>query len=142
PGESLVLDPGIPDVNYVWGDGSTGMTFTITEPGEILLTVSNACGADTDTIIVTEDPNGPVLDLGPDISLCEGESVVVAPGINGVQYLWHDGSTGPSIEITQTTTVVLQVSNACGMDTDTLDVLVSGSSPQIDLGGDLLLCDG
>jgi gliding motility-associated-like protein len=103
--------------------------------------VSNSCGISTDTITVTEDPDGPALDLGPDISVCEGESVVVAPGVNGVQYLWQDGSTSPVFTATSTTQVILQISNACGVATDTIEVEISGLPPVVDLGPDRLLCD-
>jgi gliding motility-associated-like protein len=141
PGETVVLDPGLTGVMYLWNDGSTGNTYTVTDQGLVILTVSNSCGMSSDTITVTEDLGGPSLNLGPNISVCEGASVVVAPGINGVQYLWQDGSTTPVFTATISTQVILQISNACGVATDTMNVTISGTPPVVDLGPDLLLCD-
>jgi gliding motility-associated-like protein len=82
------------------------------------------------------------LDLGPDIEECEGETVVIAPGVGGVQYLWQDGSTTQTFITSVSTTVILEIQNGCGMATDTLEVIISGTPPTVDLGADQLLCDG
>jgi PKD repeat protein len=61
-GTSLILNPGSFVGNYLWQDGSTGQTFTVTTPGTYWVQVSNAQGcASGDTIevgncVATPDP--------------------------------------------------------------------------------------
>jgi hypothetical protein len=142
PGDIITISPGLPGVNYVWQDGSTAQTFTATQAGTIILTVSNDCGSASDTLIITENTNGPQVDLGPDILECEGSVVTLNAGISGVSYLWQDGSTTPEYQTDVSGIFILQVSNSCGMDQDTIDLEISGVAPQLDLGLDTLLCEG
>ena len=142
PGEVITIAPGISDVDYLWHDGSMGNSFTTTEAGTIALIVSNACGADTDTLTITENSQGPQVDLGDDINACEGESVTLSAGTLGVDYLWQDGSTDAEFTVTVSGTYILQVSNACGMDSDTVVVSITGTIPFPSLGPDTTLCEG
>jgi gliding motility-associated-like protein len=93
-------------------------------------------------MIITENTNGPLVDLGPDILECEGTVVTLNPGISGVSYLWQDGSSTPEYMTSVSGTFILQVSNSCGMDKDTVNVEISGVAPQPDLGLDTLMCEG
>ncbi len=142
PGEIITLNPGIPGVNYLWQDGSTGSSFQVTQEGLITLTISNTCGVATDSIRITTSTMGPVVDLGPDISACEGTVVTIPAGINGVSYQWQDGSTGNSYVTSVSGTFILQVSNLCGVDKDTINVDITGTPPVPFLGNDTTLCHG
>jgi hypothetical protein len=142
PGEVVILDPELNGVSYLWQDGSTASTFTVDQTSQIILAVSNSCGIAIDTVNVTEDSTGPVLELGPDISVCEGETVLLDPGINGVSYLWQDGSTNSTLLVTSSSMIVLQISNACGMSTDSINVVISGLAPELELGPDIVVCEG
>lgn len=142
PGDAVTLNPGINDVTYQWQDGSSNTTYTVDQSGEIILSIENACGVATDTVKVSVSTTGPVLDLGPDISVCEGETVLINPAINGVMYQWQDGSTGSSLAVNVSTTIVLEISNSCGSAADTMLVEIDGVAPVVDLGMDILLCDG
>ncbi|MFZ1677207.1 MAG: gliding motility-associated C-terminal domain-containing protein [Saprospiraceae bacterium] len=142
PGEVITLDPGIQNVTYLWQDGSTDTFFLADHDQTVMLTISNVCGSSSDTLIVFTSTNGPDVDLGPDIVACEGESVTVMSDITGVDFLWQDGSSGSSYTTTSSAVISLQVSNACGMDSDTIMVDVHGAPPLPDLGPDSTLCDG
>ncbi|HZV68451.1 MAG TPA: hypothetical protein VFG10_02875, partial [Saprospiraceae bacterium] len=142
PGETIIISPDIPDVTYLWQDGSTGSIYQTSQQGSINLTISNSCGTTRDTIEITESTNGPQLDLGPDLKACEGESVTIPAGILGVSYTWQDGSTNDQFVAAVTGTYHLTVQNLCGTDSDTIDVVISGTSPVTDLGPDTTLCVG
>ena len=129
PGEVIVLDPDIVGVNYLWQDGSTGPQLNITQQGLVILTVFNECGSDTDSLVITESTNGPQLDLGPDLVACEGATISIPANIGGVNYLWQDGSTDDIYIATASGTYILEVSNLCGADRDTIVVDISGRSP-------------
>ena len=142
PGELIVVDPGISNVNYLWQDGSTGPTFSTTQQATIILAISNSCGTSMDTLEIIENNQGPTVDLGPDILACEGETITVSAGVLGVNYLWQDGSTASTFSTSQSDMLILEVSNNCGTDTDTVIVDIQGQVPTPNLGADTLLCEG
>ena len=142
PGEVITINPGIPNVTYLWQDGSTLDTFQTTQQETIILTISNSCGTATDTLEVFESTQGPQVDLGQDIQACEGDAVLIPSGISGVTYLWQDGSTDPDFTTTFSGQFILQVSNNCGTDADSILVDISGVPPTPSLGADTTLCDG
>jgi hypothetical protein len=134
PGEIINVNPGIPNVDYVWHDGSINNTYQSTQQESIILTISNDCGSSTDTLEIIESTQGPQVNLGPDIQACEGLVVNIPSGISGVNYFWQDGSTDPDFTTTQSGMFILQVSNNCGADVDTINVDISGVPPVTSLG--------
>ncbi len=142
PGEILIINPGISGVTYLWHDGSTASQYSISTPGTVALTISTVCGSSSDAVVIFESTDGPQLDLGPDILACENESVILAPAISGVSFMWQDGSTLSTLTVSTSGTYSLTVSNSCGQDTDTVMVEISGTAPMPDLGLDTTLCDG
>ena len=140
PGEVLTFNPGIPDVQYVWQDGTTATSYSTMQTGLITLTISNACGTSTDSSLITESTDGPQLDLGPDVFGCEGSMVTIQSGITGVTYSWQDGSANPFFQVVDDAVLTLQIANACGMDEDTIVVRFI-APPYTDLGPDTVLCD-
>ena len=142
PGEVITLDPGLSNVDYLWQDGSTDTIYQATQPGNIILTVSNQCGSDTDSLDIILTTDGPQVNLGPDVLACEGEVVQLMSDISGVDYLWQDGTTSSSLLTSTSGIFILQVSNNCGMDMDTVVVEIEGTAPGTDLGIDTTLCEG
>jgi len=54
----IILDAGEGNSDYdiEWQDGSSGITYIVTTEGTYYITVSNNCGTDSDTIIISECP--------------------------------------------------------------------------------------
>ncbi len=142
PGESITLSPGISGVNYLWQDGSTATSFNATLPGFVILTLSNSCGSAIDSMEIIANTNGPQVHLGNDVSACIGDVVMLTSDVLGVNYLWQDGSTTVDFSTNVSGTFILQVSNACGVDADTVVVDISGLPPAPSLGPDTILCEG
>lgn len=142
PGELILIDPDVDMVTYQWHDGSTNATYSTSQAEQIILIISNACGNTSDTLEIIESTTGPQIDLGDDINICEGSSVTIQSGVLGVDYLWQDGSTGPEFTTDQSMSVILEVSNNCGVARDTVEVDVSGTIPTPDLGPDTMVCEG
>ncbi|MEM7036473.1 MAG: gliding motility-associated C-terminal domain-containing protein, partial [Bacteroidota bacterium] len=110
---------------YLWSNGSADSSITIGSTANISLTVtdSNACmGADT---VLIEQFALPVVDLGPDSSLCFGDMMVLDAG-NYVTYLWSNGAQGASIEIDSAGLYFVQVTdqNGCSNTSNMVDVTV------------------
>ncbi|HLF63538.1 MAG TPA: gliding motility-associated C-terminal domain-containing protein [Saprospiraceae bacterium] len=151
PGETVTLTITEPNVDILWhaSTGSAASDTTSTNPefsldtsGLITATISNACGSASDSVLVSLLDAAPSLDLGADQSLCPGETISFDPGINDVEYLWQDGSHGTSFQTTQSGTIILTISNDCGSATDTVIIIEDTNGPQVDLGPDLLACEG
>jgi len=65
----------------------------ITDSGNYRCIVYNLFSSETsDNAIITVNPL-PVIDLGDDTSICQGESITFDPGSGYSSYLWQDGST-------------------------------------------------
>lgn len=52
PGQVLVLTPGNSDMPYVWQNGSTEPSFTVTEPGIYSVSINHECGMVRDEVII------------------------------------------------------------------------------------------
>ena len=52
-GQTVLLAVTNVDATYVWQDGSTNPTFTVTDPGVYSVTVTNPCGTGSDEIEIT-----------------------------------------------------------------------------------------
>ena len=136
---SIVLDASYDDATYQWQDGSTNQTFVASETGTYWVEVANGCGIDRDTVTITiEAP--PLADLGEDQLLCDTNSIIFDATQDGVSYLWQDGTTNPTFVAVVTGVYWVTVENACGIDQDTVSVIIE-SPPIIDLGEDQTLCD-
>ena len=71
-------------------------------------------------------PNAPVLDLGPDVVLCQDSTVVFNAGSGFFSYLWSDGSTGASLAATLPDYYWVEVTDECGFkQRDTVLLTVS-----------------
>lgn len=137
-GDSIVLDVSIPNATYLWQDGSTDSSYSVTQQGIYFVTVtSNNCSA-TDSIIVNYYP-AITTHLGNDTSFCPGDSLLLDATETNVSYLWQDGSTMSTYTATQADTFWVVVStNYCSI----IDSIVIDHYPipQIDLGNDTTLC--
>ena len=142
PGEVFIMDPGLSGVSFVWQDGSTNPAYQATTGGTYIVTVSTVCGSESDTLVLTESTNGPMVDLGPDVEACEGEIVTIASGISGVQYVWQDGSTQSVLSVAVPGLYSVTVTNLCGVDMDTVEVVYHPLPPGQELGPDTSLCEG
>ncbi|MDY0343810.1 MAG: T9SS type A sorting domain-containing protein [Lentimicrobium sp.] len=93
-----------------------------------------------------ENLNNLIVDLGPDMEICEGEEVELSPEVKGgtppYTYTWSTGETTPSITVSpsETTTYIVGVMDSemrFMMDEITLNVI---PFPQMKLGADTLIC--
>ena len=141
-GGQLTLDAGNPGSSYIWSTGDTSQTITVGTTGSYSVSVqdSNGCPA-FDAINVTVNPN-PVVNVGPDRFICDGDTACLSVGTGGINCVWSNGSTVPTICISTggTYTVTCTDNNMCsGSDT----VIVTVNPPVIvDLGPDQDGCTG
>ena len=127
---------------------SNSFSFPATTNTFVLMEASDGSGClATDTIQI--DVNGfPSVELGPDLELCEGESIELSVVQTNDAVTWRDlsgrlllsNSNNYSFTVTQDITIVAEQSNTCGLAKDTV-FIVAIPLPSLDLGPDLIVCE-
>ena len=142
-GGSIILDAGAGFTGYAWSNGATSQTISVSFPGQyfVVITDGNGC-EDSDTVNVTFFPE-PLVNIGPDVTLCDG----VAHTFNGppamTSYNWSTGGTGQNETITPIAagSISLTVTDANGCtNTDQADITLS-PAVTVNLGNDTTICD-
>jgi PKD repeat protein len=133
-GETVTLLPGITGAEYVWNDGSTQpfYVFAAQTPGvsEVSVEISAGTGCFVrDSVTITVLP-APEPDLGPDRSLCSGETVVLNSGVPEASYLWSTGEVSQTISVGQAGTYWVEVRLGECSSRDTV-VLTTPPAPNI-----------
>ena len=138
--QTMSLDATFPNSTYLWQDNSTAPTFNVNQTGTYSVAVTNNCGTASDNILVTIN-TAPILDLGPDLTICAGQTFALDATSPNATYVWQDNSTNPIFTVTQAGNynVVASVGNCSS--TDDVNVVVV-STPTINLGNDTVLCEG
>jgi gliding motility-associated-like protein len=114
PGDSLRLDVSQNfEVNYLWNTGDTLSELVVREPGWYKVTVSNSCGAKTDSILV-----GFINSAKPflqDTLICaeDTSALIAAPAIENGFYQWSTGDTAREIKAPATGNYRLSWGNRC-----------------------------
>jgi hypothetical protein len=66
----------------------------------------------------------PVVFLGNDTTILQGQTLILDAGNPGSDYLWSTGATTRTLPVSVTGTYSVNVSNFCGTDADTIEVSV------------------
>lgn len=130
-GQPAVLDAGNVGCSYLWNLGTTAQTLTVNNSGTYSVTITNATGCSTVSDAVVQLVQPPVVHLGPDSVLCEGETLVADAGNPGATYSWSNGATTRTISIRQPGTYTAQVSNGYCQRSDDITVNFNPSPVQM-----------
>jgi gliding motility-associated-like protein len=135
-------------VSYLWSNGATTSSISISAAGTYWVTVEDSCYIDTDSVTVTI-PAPFTFNFGPDQVLCSGESVVLNPNITApnIQYTWYSIPSSMPISTQSTYTVNtggtywLSATNDCEIIRDTI-VIWSPPALNFSLGPNQTICNG
>ena len=121
------------DYTFQWQDNSSDSLFSITQAGNYFVTVTDGfgCSVNSNTIQVTVDHFPSTASLGPDTSLCSGNSIALKHGNDpGNIYQWNDLSTNSSLPVTNSGqySVVVTNTNSC-VAKDTINITIVGQAP-------------
>ncbi len=129
PGENVTLTAN-PGQSYLWSDGSTSSTITVSSSGVYSVQVTNTdnCVAvSSNTNVNTLNAVATITAMGP-TQLCPGGNVVLAASA-GSAWLWSNGETTQNITVTQSGNYSVNVVNSNSCAALTLPVSVSFSTP-------------
>lgn len=114
--------------NIIQISDSSSMSYYWPLPGNHIIEVQalNDCGISpsrTLEIVVYEDP---VVNLGNDTTIYQGQTIILNAENPGCSYLWSTGDTTQSISVNQTGNYYATAENVCGSDYDDIfvDVIV------------------
>jgi len=142
PSEGLLpLFAGEGFIDYQWSNGISGSSWIYAvEPGIYWVTVTNQFGCvNTDSIEIY--PGLDTLpDLGPDQSICDGQTISLNPGTAYYSYLWSDGSSADHLDVATPGIYWVKVSNEWGCEASDSITVTYGLNPVLNLGEDLMLC--
>lgn len=121
-GAELFLDVTTEESNYSWQDGSTNPTYLIELPGKYKVDVTNYCNTVSDSLIVNYLSPPPQFSLGADTILCPFNELKLSVNIPNSTFIWQDGSTDSTFNVTSPGEYSLTVLNLCGEFKDSIRV--------------------
>lgn len=113
PNQPVTLAAGAGYSSYLWNTGETSQTITVTNPGSYWVNATSACGAEADTVVISNFPSVS-LSLGADRPLCIGESITLDAGPIKPR-LWSTGDTTRVLTVQTGGTYSVTVTDACGL---------------------------
>jgi gliding motility-associated-like protein len=108
-GENVLITSSSTYPSYLWSDGSTNSSLTVSNPGYYWLEVSAGCGLIRDSIFIGNFSTN--FSLGPDIEICPNSSATLSVGNTFSNPIWSNGAVSPSIQINQTDTISVIVTD-------------------------------
>jgi hypothetical protein len=134
-----VLNAGNTGATYLWDNGATTQTRTVSTYGTYYVTVSNAGCSKKDTIVISS-LTAPVVNLGADQALCAGSSIALNAQNTGATILWNTGATTSTIAVNTVGTYSVVVTNNLGCIAKDTVVITQNPLQTVNLGNDTAIC--
>jgi hypothetical protein len=141
-GETIILDAANEGATYSWNTGENTQSIEITASGTYSVLVTYASGCSVYDAISVIFYDSPVLELGSDISLCEGDTVLLDAENAGADFLWNTGETTQVISVSDPGEYIVLVTSAAGCSVSDTTHITVNAVPEVTLGDDFILCDG
>lgn len=126
---------GTPPNVTSWSTGASTDTVLNLGAGTYSLTVTDQTNCSAFAQVTLSDPAPTSVNLGPDVELCDGESVNLDAGLAG-SYIWSTGDTTQAITADVSGTYAVTITNAGGCNA-TDDIVVTVTPPfTVDAGED------
>ncbi len=134
PGDLIQLDASFAGATYAWQDGLTSATYDVLDAGNyaVIVTLDNCSAEDSVEIFPVDEVT---LDLGADVSICEGESVDLSTDVVADSYEWNTAEVAPLIEVSDAGEYTLEVTIDGCVFSESIEVFVD-ASPSFSLGPD------
>jgi len=141
-GVSYTMNAGNAGASYLWDNNSTAQTRTVNTSGTYFVKVTNSFNCSKrDTAVITYLVS-PIVNLGPDISVCAGDVVALDAGNPGNVFLWDNGSTQQIRNVLTSGTYNVKVTNAANCHGYDTVIVTVHALPVVNLGADRVICHG
>jgi PKD repeat protein len=140
-GGTATLDAGNPGSLYFWSNSTSSQTTTVSTSGIYAVNVLTQAGCSgMDTVVVTIN-NQPVVNLGPDTSICLA-TVILDAGNPGSTYSWSTSATSQSVTVGSGTYSVTATDPSGCADSDTITVTTNVPPVITATPGNVSICAG
>lgn len=120
PGKNVTINAGSNWDAVQWSSGQTTPSIIVTQPGTYSVNVTkNGCSNSTSATVNLIQM--PVVNLGPDVSICDGASVTLTAPVIGQ---WNTGAVTNSIQVTTAGKYSVTVHVGACVTSDSIDVRV------------------
>ncbi len=147
PGGSVTLSSVSTGSTFLWSNGATTQSITVSSSGNYAATITSAsgCAATTTPISVTTltAPTATIT-AGGVTSFCAGKTVTLTANV-GASYLWSNGATTQTVDIgtSGSYTVTVTQASGCSIASAATPVTVNAApSPVINTSGATTFCNG
>ena len=127
---------------YMWSNGATTQSIEVTEAGNynVIITDAEDCFGISANVIVTVNPGTtPTIELDSPNGFCEGGSVILTAS-EADSYLWSDGSTTQSIEVSENGEYTVTIPGICqSFTSDVYDLELNIYSPDLPTADDVTI---
>jgi len=134
--------------SYTWNNGVIGQSLVVTATGNYTVTgtTSDGCTATSvaQSVVVNGNPVATVTNSGSSV-LCSGQSTTLTAPSGMSSYVWSNGDTTQSIQVSAAGSYSVAVTNAsgCSASSSAVHIMVSAiTSPSITSNGPLAFCAG
>ena len=127
------------NISYLWSNGTPAASTAVSTPGVYTVTVSDIHGCTNSDSVHVLFNNTLHISLGPDTTICSGQSITLTPGAGFAHYSWNNGDTTAAILVTSTGTYAVSVSNGTCSSSDT--VVVGVHTHAITIGSNIVRCN-
>jgi hypothetical protein len=128
--DSLCMDAGAGMSTYNWNSGATTQVYCTNVTGTYWVEVMDVNGCHgMDTISISTNP-APAVNLGPNFTLCNGNSATIGVTPQGGQtYQWSTSASTPTIVVNTANTYSLTVSDLIGCSNTDAIVVTTANTP-------------
>lgn len=129
---------------YQWlPGGETSGNLIVTDSGTFSVIVwdRDFCSDTSASVTVQVFPQ-PMVDIGPDWDLCDGDTVTLDAGAGWASILWPDGSPAQTFDATFSGNFVVQVVDSNGCEDKDSALVTFHHPPDINLGPSQVVCAG
>jgi len=137
-GDSILLDAGPGRAWYVWSTGDTTQIIYVNQPGTYWVKAPDVHCIVYDTIQITWMDS---IEIGPNRSICPGDSILLDAGVGMNSYLWNNGATTQTIWVKNIGKYKVTVTQGACIFSDSLMVSFN-PAPNVYLGPDISICLG
>ncbi|MEI6124826.1 MAG: hypothetical protein WCQ95_14500, partial [Bacteroidota bacterium] len=132
----------LPGVGYAWTTNSISFTATAAQAGHNWIIFHSGSTGSSGLVSAFCCPNTVCsVNIGPDTTLCQGQTLTLNATTTGATYLWQNNSTNPTFTVTSAGTYWVRINvNGC-IASDTIHVTYS-ALPTPNLGTDTTICQG
>ena len=119
--------------SFLWNTNEQTQNITVTQSGTYTVTYTDGVGCTVSDQIEVDFGSGNVMvDLGPDQSLCDGETIVLDAGPGFASYQWSTSETSQTLEVSLPGDYVVTVTDQSGCTGIDLVNISTGISPEAD----------